>query len=226
MIEIDVVSDVICPWCHIGRHRLLKALHDDPSHRVSLSWHPFQLNPDMPAEGMDRSVYLARKFGGAERANAIYADIEANAKQDGIHMNLDAVRRTPNTLDAHRLILWSTADRCQDGVVAALFEAYFHDGKDIGDRHVLVEIARGAGMDPASVERRLASDEDRESVANACNRRRLSGIHGVPTFLIDGRVLTQGAQPTSFWKQVLPELARLAELTRDGDPSGDRGHSS
>ena len=207
MIQIVVVSDVICPWCYIGQHQLTKAASGCHSNSVELLWQPFQLNPDMPKSGMKRELYLARKFGGARRAKDVYAAIERQAAQNGLHVNFDAIQRTPNTLDAHRLIFWSRPAGCQDEVVTSLFRAYFCEGRDIGTTQVLAEIAGDAGMDPVDTVKRLASDADREHVARLSLRHQTSGINGVPVFFLAGRILAHGAQPTSFWDQMLPPLA-------------------
>ena len=208
MIEIIVVSDVICPWCYIGQHRLMTALSSCHSNSVALLWQPFQLNPDMPKSGMDRKFYLARKFGGARQAKDVYSAIEQQAAADGLHVDFDAIQRTPNTLDAHRLIFWSRLAGCQNEVVTSLFRAYFRDGRDIGTTRVLAEIAGDAGIDPDDTFRRLNSDVDRERVAGMSRRHHTSGIKGVPVFLLDDQILAHGAQPTSFWDHVIPSLAR------------------
>ena len=207
MIEIAVVSDVICPWCYIGQHRLKMALNDGHSDSVALRWQPFQLNPRMPRSGMDRGLYLARKFGGTSRAQDIYMAIANQASNDGLEVDFDAIQRTPNTLDAHRLIFWSERTGYQDEVVTLLFRAYFCEGRDIGTIPVLTAIAGNAGMDPVDVAERLASGVDRERVTGQSHHYQTSGINGVPVFLLDGRILAHGAQPASFWSQVIPRLA-------------------
>lgn len=207
MIEIVVVSDVICPWCYIGKHRLMTAMTNCHADSVTLDWHPFQLNPDMPISGMERELYLARKFGGEKRAKDVYSAIERQAAEDGLRVDFDAIQRTPNTLDAHRLIFWSRTAGCQNEVVTSLFRAYFCEGRDIGTTQVLAEIAESAGMDPDDTIRRLTSGADRQHVASLSHRHQMSGINGVPVFLLGGRILAHGAQPTSFWDQVLPALA-------------------
>lgn len=207
MIEIDVVSDVICPWCFIGQHRLKMALNDSQSDSVALRWQPFQLNPFMPKSGMDRGLYLSRKFGGASRAKDIYSAIASQASKDGLEVDFDAIQRTPNTLDAHRVIFWSEQTGSQNEVVTSLFRAYFCEGRDIGTLPVLTAIAGDAGMDPVDVAERLTSGVDRERVAGQSHHHQTTGINGVPVFLLDGRILAHGAQPASFWSQVIPRLA-------------------
>ena len=156
---------------------------------------------------MDRDLYLARKFGGASRARDVYSAIESEAFKDGMLVDFDAIQRTPNTVDAHRLVFWSELAGCQDEVVATLFRAYFCEGQDIGTVPVLAAIANNAGMDPDDVTLRLTSDVDRERVAGQSHHFRTSGISGVPVFLLEGQVLAHGAQPTSFWSQVISALA-------------------
>ena len=218
MVEIVVVSDVICPWCYVGQHRLMTAMTRCQSKPVALIWQPFQLNPDMPKSGMERAFYLARKFGGSRRAKDVYSEIERQAAKDGLHVNFDAIKRTPNTLDAHRLIFWSRMADCQNEVVTALFRAYFCEGRDVGTTQVLAEIADNAGMDPDDTIERLTSDADREHVASLSRHHQTSGINGVPVFLLDGRILAHGAQPTSFWDQVIPALAGYEHPTVSTNP--------
>src|SRR4051812_12855702 len=156
MLTIDVVSDVICPWCFIGKRRLEKALGD---RAATVRWHPFQLNPGMPREGIDRKSYRIRKFGSWERSQELDAQVGAAGRGEGIVFNFDKMARTPNTLDTHRVI-WLARERgVQDAVVEALFQGYFTDGRDLSDRATLVGVAAGAGLDRAEVEKLLAGDE-------------------------------------------------------------------
>ena len=153
MIKLDILSDPICPWCYIGKTNLDRALEQRPDHPFAITWHPFQLNPDMPAGGMDRRDYLEAKFGGKEGAVQAYLPVAERAEAAGLTLNLDAITRTPNTLDAHRLIHWAGIEGAQTPVVSMLFRAYFKDGRDIGDAEVLADIADSAGMDAALVTR-------------------------------------------------------------------------
>ncbi|CAN0585191.1 unnamed protein product, partial [Ectocarpus sp. 12 AP-2014] len=145
-IKLDILSDPICPWCYIGKARLDQALAQVPDHPFVIEWHPFQLNPDMPSEGMDRRTYLETKFGGQDGAAKAYAPIVEHAADSGLSINFDAMQRTPNTLDAHRLIHWAGIERAQLKVVDALFQSYFVDGRDIGNHDVLSDIADASGM--------------------------------------------------------------------------------
>ena len=163
--RVEVYSDTICPWCFVGKRRFEAALAERSYLAVELTWMPFQLNPDMPAEGVDRQEYLARKFGGAEQAKDIYAPIEAAGEQEGINFQFGAMVRTPNTLNSHRLIHYAKDQPLgQDSVVEALFESYFSRGEDIGDLEVLAECATVAGLDKTRVRNYLQSEDDKHQV--------------------------------------------------------------
>ena len=207
MVTLDILSDPICPWCFIGHAQLSRALEGAPDRPFAVAWHPFMLNPDMPREGMDRRVYLEAKFGGREAAVAVYARIDEAARAAGLDLDLGGIERTPSTLDAHRLIHWAGIEGRQTPVVARLFAAYFREGRDIGDRAVLVEIAEAAGLDGAAIERLLASDADEEGVRARDAHARARGVTGVPTFVVGGRHVLPGAQPPELWAKVVAELA-------------------
>lgn len=213
-IQIDIISDAVCPWCFIGKRRLEKALAERPDVQVEINWRPFQLNPDMPAGGMERADYIATKFGSPERAKQIYANITAAGAEEGLDFAYDRVRRTPNTLDAHRLIRWAEGAGVQDKVVELLFKRYFEQGGDIGDHETLVAVAAEAGMDGAVVGELLASDADLEAVKAEDAYARKLGIQGVPCFIIDRRYAVSGAQePEAFieiFKRVQAEAAAAA----------------
>lgn len=207
MITLDIFSDPVCPWCYIGKARLDRALERRPDHPFRIEWHPFQLNPDMPAGGMDRVEYLQAKFGGTDGVLRAYGPVVAAAEEAGLVLNLGAIARTPNTLDAHRLIHWAGLEGRQTPVVSALFRAYFVEGRDIGDAAVLAEVGAGAGLDRAMLDRLLASDADRAEVAARDAHARGRGIRAVPTFIVGGRHAVEGAQPPELWEQVIDELA-------------------
>lgn len=207
MIRLDIFSDPICPWCYIGKALLDRALETRPDHPFVIAWHPFQLNPDMPREGVDRRTYLEAKFGGRDRAVAIYAKAQAAAEAAGVEIDFDRMERTPNTLDAHRLIHWAGIEGRQAAVVAALFRAYFRDGLDIGDPQVLADLAHRTGMDRDLTARLLASDADRDDIAARDADARAKGVQAVPTFLVDGRYVLPGAQPVALWQQAIDEIA-------------------
>jgi len=164
MVKLDIFSDPICPWCYIGKTWLDRALSEIGDHPFTIEWHPFQLNPEMPAEGMDRRSYLEAKFGGKDGAVQAYLPVQERAGQAGLQINFDAIAHTPNTLNAHRLIHWAGIEQRQGFVVQRLFEAYFRDGRDIGDPEVLCDIADGVEMDAAMIARLLASDADIDDI--------------------------------------------------------------
>ena len=205
-IKLDIMSDPICPWCYIGKAHLDRALESEPDHPFAIEWHPFQLNPDMPAEGMDRRAYLEGKFGGKEGVVRAYAPVVEHAEKAGLKINFEAMQRTPNTLNAHRLIHWAGIEGRQTAAVSALFKAYFVDARDIGDAEVLADIADGIEMDASVVTRLLATDEDMEDIRKRDAHSREMGINSVPTFIVGGRHAVPGAQPPELWKKVLAEL--------------------
>lgn len=196
---IEIFADLICPWCYIGKHRLDQSLAERPTLRAELRWLPFQLNPDMPAGGMDRYMYLAAKFGGIERARQIYAVIEQTAARDGLPLNLDRVRRTPSTLDAHRLIRLADRRGRSNALTMALYRSYFQDGQDIGDRELLAYLAGKVGMDRDEAARHLAGDADVAAVKASDVQARQLGIQAVPCFIFNRRYAIAGAQePAAF----------------------------
>jgi len=209
MTTIDIISDPICPWCYIGKTRFEAALAQRPDHGLNISWKPFQLNPTMPDEGMDRREYLERKFGGPQGAQQVYSDIVKTAESNGLFIDIDRIKRTPNTINAHRLIHWAGAEGAQNDVVAALFIAYFQEGKDISDPEILADIGGKAGMDRAVLSRLLASDADKAETRAADEKARQMGVQGVPTFLIDGQYVVTGARDTAFWIDLIDEINAL-----------------
>ncbi|WP_119165528.1 DsbA family oxidoreductase [Algihabitans albus] len=208
-MELDIFSDVICPWCFIGKRRLEAAFAERPQPGLVVRWRAFQLNPDMPAEGMGRQAYLEQKFGGAENAQRLYNQIGTVGAEVGIDFAFDKIRRTPNTVNAHRLIrLAARLDR-EEAVVERLFRAYFLEGSDIGDTALLVELAAEAGIDAQEAARFLASDEERSAVESEDLGGRQAGITGVPTFIVNRRHAVPGAQPPEV-------LHKLFDLGREG----------
>lgn len=205
-IKLDIMSDPICPWCYIGKAHLDRALQDHPDHPFAIEWHPFQLNPDMPREGMDRRSYLERKFGGKEGAVRAYAPVVEHAEKAGLNINFEAMQRTPNTLDAHRLIHWAGIEGRQTAAVSALFKAYFVDARDIGDAEVLADIADSIEMDAAVVTRLLKSDVDAQDIRDRDAHSRKMGVNSVPTFIVANTHAVPGAQPPELWAQVIADL--------------------
>lgn len=216
MVRLDILSDPICPWCLIGKTHLDRALAARPDHRFVIAWHPFQLNPDMPKGGMDRRTYLEAKFGGKERAAQVYGQIDQAARDAGIEIDWSTIERTPNTLDAHRLIHWAGVEHRQGPVVDALFRAFFFDGKDIEDHGTLAAIAGEAGMDADATLRLLSTDADAEDVRARDANAREKGVTGVPTFIVGDRHAVPGAQPPELWERVIDELAGNAQTHPGG----------
>ncbi|MBK0327048.1 DsbA family oxidoreductase [Rhodobacteraceae bacterium F11138] len=212
-ITLDIISDPICPWCYIGKTYLDQALAAVPDHPFVIQWHPFQLNPDMPPEGMDRRDYLEAKFGGQEGAVRAYAPVAERAEAAGLKINFEGMRRTPNTLDAHRLIHWAGIESKQTQAVDALFHAFFVEARDIGDHEVLADIADGIGMDAAVVSRLLASDADRADIAKRDAHSREMGVNSVPTFIVAGKHAVPGAQSPDLWRKVIGELQQQLAAT-------------
>jgi predicted DsbA family dithiol-disulfide isomerase len=208
MTKLDILSDPICPWCYIGKAQLDRALAARPEHPFEIEWHPFQLNPDMPAGGMDRRTYLETKFGGQEAAVKAYLPVAEHAAKAGLEINFDAMRVTPNTIDAHRLIHWAGIENRQEAAVDALFAAYFVEGRDIGDTEVLADIADSIGLDAAVILRLLASDADRDLIAERDAHSRRMGVASVPTFIVAQKHAVPGAQPPELWEQVIDELLK------------------
>ena len=206
MVKLDIVSDPICPWCYIGKVLLDRALDQRPDHPFVIEWHPFQLNPDMPEGGMDRRAYLEAKFGGKEAAVAAYKPVAQKAEAAGIDIDFEAMRRVPNTLDAHRLIHWAGIEGKQDAAAMALFAAYFTQGRDIGDAEVLADIADSLGMDAAVVAKLLGSDADKDDIRGRDAQFREMGINSVPTVIVAAQHAVPGAQDTELWLRVMDEI--------------------
>lgn len=203
-VTLDIFSDPVCPWCLIGKAELDRALESRPHHPFLIAWHPFQLNPTMPPEGMDRGDYLRAKFGDG-KANGMQDQIAARAAALGI--TLSPVTRQPNTFDSHRLTYWAGIEGAQTRVKSGILRSHWQDGGDISDAETLVGIATKAGMDGQMVARLLASDADRDTVAAKESHARERGLTSVPTFIIANQHVVSGAQPASFWQQVIDELA-------------------
>ena len=216
MIRIDLFSDIICPWCFIGKRRLECAMAERPETLVEIHWRAFQLNPDMPKAGMSRQEYLAMKFGDSGRARHVYSMIGNAGARVGLQFKFDSIERTPNTVAAHRLIAWATATQEADELVEALFIAYFLEGRDIGRVEVLAEIAEDAGLDGAAARRFLDTDGGLQAVAAETRFAYQNGITGVPCFIINQRYAVSGAQePEAFFP--LFDLCRVGEAAEAAD---------
>ncbi len=195
-LAIDVISDVICPWCYIGKRRLEKAIAAiDNQYDVQVRWHPFQLNPSMPKEGISRKEYRTEKFGSWERSMEMDAKIIAVGETEGIHFAFDEMERTPNTVDAHQFI-WLAGQRgCQDAVVETLFRAYFCEGRDIGSQQTLIELGSESGLDRQETETMLNSDEAMDAIAKGQELSQRHNVTGVPYFIVNNLIALSGAQP-------------------------------
>lgn len=222
-MHIDIYSDTICPWCYIGKRRLGRALAARPQEGLTLRWRAFQLNPDMPAGGMERQRYLELKFGGPANARTIYDRIRDAGQEEAISFAFEAIQRTPNTIDSHRLIRYATQyddvplaggqSTRADAVVDALFEAYFLRGEDIGDLEVLCDAAAIGGLDPMDARVFLESEAGDEAVRAEDAQARYIGIQGVPTFILDGKYVLSGAHPPEV-------LFQFFDLAKHGEAAG------
>lgn len=191
---IEVVSDVVCPWCYIGKRRLEKALALAGQRGVQVHWKAFELNPNAPKEGFERQAYRARKFGSAAYAKQLEAHVTDAGRDAGIEFRFDRIKRVPNTLDAHRLIWLAGHDGAQDAIVENLFRSYFIEGLDIGDPEVLKGIAAEGKLDSAKVDELLPSDLGRREVLDEERAARAHDVSGVPTFFVGGMPAVSGAQ--------------------------------
>ena len=210
-IRLDIFSDPVCPWCYVGKANLDRALAAHPDHPFQIQWHPFQLNPDMPPEGVAKRAHLEEKFGGKARVDAVHDRLREAARAAGVDMNPDKPQRMPNTLNAHRLIHWAGIEGVQSPVVTALMRAYWVEGRDIGDLSTLADIAAENGMDRATTLRLLQSDADADDIQARDQDARRKGVNSVPTFLIAQQYVVSGAQPSETWAGVITELAGRTE---------------
>ncbi|MEO8158592.1 MAG: DsbA family oxidoreductase [Betaproteobacteria bacterium] len=197
--QIDVISDVVCPWCFIGKRNLERALEmwqvQHPDEAPVVRWHPFQLNPDLPASGVPRKQYLENKFGGPARAKEIYARVSAAGERVGIDFAFDSIQVQPNTIDAHRLMHHAGELGKQDAMAEVIFRRYFLEGADLTNRETLADIAQQAGLDRDETLAYLAGDADRELIEEQDRRARTIGVEGVPFFIFNQRLALSGAQP-------------------------------
>jgi predicted DsbA family dithiol-disulfide isomerase len=211
-MRLDIYSDTICPWCFVGKRRLERALAMRSPADLTIQWRAFQLNPGMPAEGMDRREYLEVKFGGSDRASRIYDAVRAAGESEGIDFAFERIERTPNTFDSHRLLRLAHGSGQQAELLEALFQAYFSRGADIGNRRVLLDCAERAGLDVGAAERFLANGAEAESTLAEDRLARRQGINGVPCFIFNGRFALSGAQPPEALTQLL-DLADVDDAT-------------
>lgn len=211
-LRIEIVSDAICPWCWVAKRRLERALASlAPEITADITWRPFELNPDMPKGGLDRRAYRSRKFGSWEQSQALDAQVAAAAKPDGLEFRHDRMERTPNTIDAHRLIWLGGREGVQNAVVEGVFAAYFRDGRDIGDAAVLADVGAKAGLDRARVVTMLGSDEGLAEVKAELSRAAGLRVSSVPTVLVGGVALFSGAIRSELMEAHLRRAAGHAD---------------
>ena len=202
-LQIEVVFDLVCPWCYLGVHRLRRTLRGRPDLGADLLWRPFLLNPDIPSGGIARHDYMLRKFGGEDRARRLHATIADLGRAEGLRFAFDRIRRIPPSVDAHRLVRFADRQGLADAAVHALFEAYFCEGQDIGDQAALAAIAEGLGLDGADTRRFLGGQQEAEAVHADNLRAHRLGINGVPCFVVQGRHAIAGAQEPEVLERLL-----------------------
>ena len=204
---IDVVSDVVCPWCYVGKRHLEAAMRQNPNLEYTVHFRPFQLDPNIPREGLDRTDYMVRKFGSLERINEAHKRLEEMGSNVGIHFSFGKIKRAVNTLDAHRLIRWAFAAGTQSAVKESLLSLYFEQGVDISNRDVLIEVAGQNGLDTDVARTLLESGTDIDSVQQEIEQIQQIGISGVPFFILAGKYGLSGAQPIDVMARALEKAA-------------------
>lgn len=212
-LRVDIVIDTICPWCYLGQRRFARAIAERPSLRAEIRWRPFQIGRATPAAGRDRADDLAARFGSPQRAQRHLAALQRTGEREGIGFRFDLIRRTPNTLDSHRLISYAAGFGLAEAIVGRLFHAYFVEGLDIGDRHTLAELGEGVGLGPGRVRRYLEGDEDKPRLIAQDDRMRALGVDGVPCYIIAERYAISGAQSPEVFLQVI-DLARQDRIAQ------------
>jgi predicted DsbA family dithiol-disulfide isomerase len=210
-MQIDVISDTVCPWCFIGKRRLARALEMRPEVEFDIQWRPYQLDSNVPREGVDRAAYMKAKFGEGPRVSAMGDTLKAEGLREGIPFAFDKIERRPNTLDSHRLIRWAAAAGLQDTVVERLFAAYFLEGRDIGDPAVLEFLAADVGMDSIQIAELLADDTDLAAVEREMKLAGEMGITGVPTFIFANKFVLSGAREADVLVQVIDNALEAEE---------------
>ena len=216
-VTIDIVSDVVCPWCYLGKARLEKALAEVAGDvTAEINWRPYQLNPDYPPEGVDQQAALAAKLGGKENMDRAHETLRLLGEEVGIHFNFDAIRIGPNTMDAHRLLLWAHTEgrEVQNRVAGLLFKANFEEGRNVGDHAVLLDIAAEAGLDRAVIGRLLASDADKDMIRKEIDQAARMGVTGVPFFVFEQKYAVSGAQTPDLLASALKDIARMKAEAR------------
>jgi predicted DsbA family dithiol-disulfide isomerase len=217
-LHIAIVSDVICPWCYLGKRRLERALDElNLLDRATFTWLPFELNPDMPPDGLERNAYRAAKFG-AERGEALDKEMIARGESEGVTFAFDKQQRTPNTRNAHKLIARATEAGVAGPVVESLFRAYFQEGRDVGARDVLLDVAERAGLDKVSAAAALDDDGLREQVVDLERQAVQIGVSGVPFFIVNQTWAVSGAQPAKHWIEALNDILNRPVDVGAGQP--------
>lgn len=208
-LQVDVVIDTMCPWCYLGKRRLEIAMDARPDINVNIRWRPYQLDASIPAEGMVRKDYLENKFGPSGTSPNRYVPVTRAGAKDGIDFQIDKIKKSPNTIDSHRLIRWAATEGCQPAILERIFELYFTEGADIGDQDVLIKAAEDVGMNVALVKELMASDADRDLVEKDIEQARSMGVSGVPCFIFENKYVISGAQETevliSAFDQIMTE---------------------
>lgn len=207
-VRIDVVSDVVCPWCFIGKRRLEQAIAMKPDIPVEVHWRPYFLNDWIPREGISREQYLTTKFGSPARYKDIAQRVAAAAAQEGLVYAMDKISRQPNTTDAHRLIRWASGIGKAAEMKQRLMDLYFTEGADLTNNAVLVQAAADVGLDPEDVRAALASDQDVGAVAQEAQSAKEAGIEGVPCFIFGGKFAVSGAQSPEYLAEAIERVAR------------------
>lgn len=220
MLEIAFISDFVCPWCYIGKRNLDMALAERSEYAVSLLWLPYQLAPDVPAEGVDREEYLRAKLGSEQQLAAHQDAVREHGRAAGIDFHFDKIKRIPNTLDAHRLLRWAQEHDLGGDMAQRLFEAYFEEGLDIGDHAVLADLAEDIGLSGEDVRALLATDTDLEAIRGGFANAREIGVRGIPTLIFQGKWVATGVQSTEALVGVFDQL-EAEQAAPAGPPAND-----
>ena len=210
-VRVDVVSDVVCPWCFIGKHRLEKAIALNPDIPVEVHWRPYFLNDWIPREGMSREQYLTTKFGSPERYKGIAQRVRATAAEEGLVYAADKMKRQPNTIDCHRLIRWAGGIGKAAEMKQRLMDLYFTEGADLTNHAVLVQAATDVGLDPEDVRAALDSDKDVAEVEREAQSAKEAGIEGVPMFILGGKFAVSGAQSPDYLAEAIARAAQAQQ---------------
>jgi len=222
-LRVDVVSDVVCPWCFIGKRRLEKAIALRPDHPVEVHWRPYYLNDWVPLEGISRADYLTTKFGSVERYHQMAERMKAAAAQEGLDYQLEKISRQPNTRDCHRLILWAGEEGKAAAMKQRLMDLYFTEGADLSDPAMLVQAAADIGLDAESIRARLGTDADIERIAQEVDQAKQAGIDGVPFFIFGGVLAVSGAQAPEYLADAMARAeAELERRQREGQPAPEQ----